>query len=82
MHNLTPFVPAAFTNAFRQMSTNSPHFTDHRLEERMSDHLVGPRHGEVECLLYKSLDDKEMRLLEGRSDHRPVIFVGSIGVGQ
>ncbi|MCO5583325.1 hypothetical protein L7F22_037235 [Adiantum nelumboides] len=43
--------------------------------------LIGPRKGEIECLLYKSLNDREMRMLEGRSDHRPVIFVGSIGVG-
>ncbi|PWZ03233.1 hypothetical protein BCV70DRAFT_13708 [Testicularia cyperi] len=42
--------------------------------------LVGPRKGRIECLLYKSLDDREMRLLEGRSDHRPVIFVGAIGI--
>lgn len=43
--------------------------------------LIGPRKGEIECLLYKSLNDREMRMLEGRSDHRPVIFVGSVGVG-
>lgn len=42
--------------------------------------LIGPRKGQVECLLYKSLDDREMRALEGRSDHRPVIWVGSIGI--
>lgn len=42
--------------------------------------IVGPRRGVVECLLYKSLDDQEMRALEGRSDHRPVIWVGSVGI--
>ncbi|TKY84898.1 hypothetical protein EX895_005978 [Sporisorium graminicola] len=42
--------------------------------------LLGPKRGQIECLLYKSLDDREMRLLEGRSDHRPVIFVGAIGI--
>ncbi|KAJ7903712.1 inositol polyphosphate phosphatase [Mycena olivaceomarginata] len=32
-----------------------------------------PRRGEVLCLNYKTLDDRGMRRLEGRSDHRPVI---------
>lgn len=32
-----------------------------------------PAKGDVICLSYSSLDDREMRLLEGRSDHRPVI---------
>ncbi|KAG9315086.1 hypothetical protein JVU11DRAFT_4198 [Chiua virens] len=34
-----------------------------------------PHHpkGEVVCLDYRTLDDRGMRLLEGRSDHRPVI---------
>lgn len=32
-----------------------------------------PRRGEVLCLNYNTLDDREMRRLEGRSDHRPVI---------
>lgn len=32
-----------------------------------------PRKGEVVCLDYRTLDDKGMRKLEGRSDHRPVI---------
>ncbi|SNX82617.1 uncharacterized protein MEPE_01323 [Melanopsichium pennsylvanicum] len=42
--------------------------------------VIGPKKGRIECLLYKSLDDREMRILEGRSDHRPVIFVGAIGI--
>ncbi|KAH8094443.1 DNase I-like protein [Cristinia sonorae] len=32
-----------------------------------------PQKGEVVCLEYRTLDDKGMRRLEGRSDHRPVI---------
>jgi synaptojanin len=32
-----------------------------------------PREGEVVCLSYNTLDDRGMRRLEGRSDHRPVI---------
>ena len=29
--------------------------------------------GDIVCLDYNTLDDREMRRLEGRSDHRPVI---------
>jgi hypothetical protein len=29
--------------------------------------------GDVVCMSYGTLDDKEMKRLEGRSDHRPVI---------
>lgn len=32
-----------------------------------------PRKGDVLCLDYNTLDDRGMRRLEGRSDHRPVI---------
>ncbi|KAF9234620.1 hypothetical protein BU15DRAFT_89921 [Melanogaster broomeanus] len=32
-----------------------------------------PAKGDVVCLSYSSLDDRGMRRLEGRSDHRPVI---------
>lgn len=32
-----------------------------------------PKRGDVVCLRYDTLDDKGMRRLEGRSDHRPVI---------
>ncbi|KZW02792.1 DNase I-like protein [Exidia glandulosa HHB12029] len=31
------------------------------------------RKGDVVCISYSSLDDRQMRRLEGRSDHRPVI---------
>ncbi|KAI0249898.1 hypothetical protein BJV78DRAFT_1362618 [Lactifluus subvellereus] len=39
-----------------------------------------PRKGDVVCLSYKTLDDRGMRRLEGRSDHRPVIGVYAIYV--
>lgn len=42
--------------------------------------LVGPEKGVVECMTYRALNDWQMRQLEGRSDHRPVIFVASIGI--
>lgn len=39
-----------------------------------------PRHrkGDIVCLSYRTLDDRGMRRLEGRSDHRPVIGVYAI----
>ena len=41
-----------------------------------------PRHrkGDIVCLSYGTLDDRSMRRLEGRSDHRPVIGVYAIYV--
>lgn len=41
-----------------------------------------PRHrkGDIVCLNYRTLDDRGMRRLEGRSDHRPVIGVYAIYV--
>ena len=39
-----------------------------------------PRKGDVVCLSYRTLDDRGMRRLEGRSDHRPVIGVYAIYV--
>lgn len=34
--------------------------------------------GEVDCLQYTTLDDAAMRKLEGRSDHRPIIWSGAV----
>ena len=39
-----------------------------------------PRKGDVVCLSYRTLDDRGMCRLEGRSDHRPVIGVYAIYV--
>ncbi|KAF4596457.1 hypothetical protein EYR38_007844 [Pleurotus pulmonarius] len=38
-----------------------------------SEPATRPRKGDVICLSYDTLNDKAMRRLEGRSDHRPVI---------
>lgn len=38
-----------------------------------TDNNTGPKKGDVLCLSYNTLDDRGMRRLEGRSDHRPVI---------
>lgn len=42
--------------------------------------LYGPRRGEVLTITYRSLEDREMQILEGRSDHRPVIFACAVGI--
>jgi hypothetical protein len=39
-----------------------------------------PRKGDIVCLSYRTLGDRGMRRLEGRSDHRPVIGVYAIYV--
>ncbi|KAH9943712.1 DNase I-like protein [Amylocystis lapponica] len=61
--NLVPFlhrdVPAQATAMTSQVSLVEP--------------PVAHRKGDVECLGYDTLDDRGMRRLEGRSDHRPVI---------
>ena len=44
---------------------------EHR--EPTPDHVSPPKKGDVICLSYNTLDDRGMRRLEGRSDHRPVI---------
>jgi len=42
-------------------------------EMTASSTIHRPRKGDIICLGYDSLDDRAMRRLEGRSDHRPVI---------
>ena len=74
-HHL-PFLAPALT-ALRGLGRDDEGVDD---AEEETVELVGPKKGRIECLLYKSLDDREMRILEGRSDHRPVIFVGAIGI--
>ncbi|GAC72557.1 inositol polyphosphate 5-phosphatase and related proteins [Moesziomyces antarcticus T-34] len=91
MDSLSSHLPAFLAPAFsalrshRHGSTASIDATpasaaDDTVADADADRLVGPRRGTIECLLYKALDDREMRVLEGRSDHRPVIFVGAIGI--
>jgi hypothetical protein len=41
--------------------------------DTLSESTPQPRRGDVVCLSYDTLDDRAMRRLEGRSDHRPVI---------
>ena len=55
----------------------SPHsHSDMAVEEQVTP-VVTPaivhRRGDVVCLDYNTLDDRQMRRLEGRSDHRPVL---------
>ncbi|GLB40612.1 putative inositol polyphosphate phosphatase, catalytic domain homologues [Lyophyllum shimeji] len=58
------FFPSFFSNAATQSSTSI---------ETPSADAIPPRKGDVVCLSYGTLDDRGMRRLEGRSDHRPVI---------
>lgn len=56
--------------------TNSPFNNNNNTEERLPTSypaIPQPRKGDVICLSYNTLDDRGMRRLEGRSDHRPVI---------
>ena len=48
---------------------------DHTLSSTAisSTAVPSPRRGDIVCLEYRSLDDRAMHRLEGRSDHRPVI---------
>ncbi|KAJ7650437.1 inositol polyphosphate phosphatase [Roridomyces roridus] len=58
-----------------------PSFLSHTSTQSTSSHDASidtappraPRRGEVVCLNYDTLDDRGMRRLEGRSDHRPVM---------
>ncbi|KAL9940753.1 hypothetical protein V8E36_000241 [Tilletia maclaganii] len=49
-------------------------------KKRRKVKLTGPRRGEVQCLVYRSLGDREMVQLKARSDHRAVIWVGAVGI--
>lgn len=42
---------------------------------------IPPRRGDVVCLGYSTLDDRQMRRLEGKSDHRPVIGAYALCIG-
>lgn len=79
---LTAQGAVAALNSLTNTSSTTPNTTTASPAESVVEtvELIGPSKGQVECLLYKSLDDKEMRSLEGRSDHRPVIWVGAVGI--
>ncbi|SPO21652.1 uncharacterized protein UTRI_01134_B [Ustilago trichophora] len=90
MDSLSSHLPAFFApaisalrshrHASQQLDPTTQILNDDKVEQEEEVEIVGPKRGKIECLLYKSLDDREMRILEGRSDHRPVIFVGAIGI--
>jgi hypothetical protein len=44
------------------------------------EELIGPKKGQIECMSYRSLTDAEMRMLDARSDHYGVVWVGNIGI--
>lgn len=51
-----------------------------RPQEKLA--VYGPRSGEVFTMTYRSLEDREMQILEARSDHRPVIYACAVGIPQ
>lgn len=68
--------PSASSSRWRFLPSLFSHNTQSSTSiERPSsaDAVLAPRKGDVVCLSYDTLDDRGMRRLEGRSDHRPVI---------
>ncbi|KAI0701222.1 hypothetical protein BC835DRAFT_1411617 [Cytidiella melzeri] len=72
--------PAPVTSLWKSLSflpflrDGSAHNTPPEMPPRpVTGTLPPPRKGDVVCLGYATLDDRQMRRLEGRSDHRPVI---------
>lgn len=56
--------------------SHNPTQSDTSLDQTPTAEVIPParpRKGDVVCLEYSTLDDRGMRRLEGRSDHRPVI---------
>jgi len=58
--------------------SSSPRASTAELVPQLPEAPRKPRKGEMVCLSYKTLDDRGMHRLEGRSDHRPVM--GSFAV--
>ncbi|ORY22769.1 hypothetical protein BCR39DRAFT_550917 [Naematelia encephala] len=75
-------------NAFMAFIRGLPHLLHHKSSTMLppqspsTGHLQQRRHqqGEVVCLHYGTIDDAGMRVLEGRSDHRPAIFAAAVYV--
>lgn len=77
-HTATP-VDLASTPADSDSTSFDPAPTPEEPTEKSAGSTVRePREGDVLCLGYDSLDDRAMRRLRGRSDHRPV--VGSFAI--
>ncbi|KAJ7574421.1 hypothetical protein C8J56DRAFT_1017375 [Mycena floridula] len=55
------------------LSHNSNSTSSGASHSQPPDVPLPPRKGDVVCTTYRTLDDRQMRKLEGRSDHRPVI---------
>jgi len=80
-HDIPPPVPPKDSTPTPPASTRWGRFFPFRRDTSVSTseslHVPSgpppPARGDVVCLSYRSLDDREMNLLQGRSDHRPVI---------
>ncbi|WVO12758.1 hypothetical protein L204_100366 [Cryptococcus depauperatus] len=71
-------------SGFQRWLQNLPswlHRSDHKpKEEAEAQKSKRWQKGEVQCLHYGTIDDSGMKLLEGRSDHRPAIFAAAVYV--
>jgi len=68
-----PLVIPSRWRFFPFLNRDAPSSPMEQGEPPISDLASPPRKGDVACLSYNTLDDRGMRRLEGRSDHRPVI---------
>jgi hypothetical protein len=67
-------LPGRFHSRVSLFHGSEPEVEEPVLESQQRRHLVG----EVQVLHYGTLEDAEMRRLEGRSDHYPLIFSAAI----
>lgn len=76
-HQQSPLSPPRWLNFALRPFTSSKDVSPVPvpLEESETEPIPAPppRKGDVVCLNYDTLDDRAMKRLEGRSDHRPVI---------
>jgi hypothetical protein len=72
---IAPPAMSSFLKSFSSLFRDN--VSSHQEPERPSTPETPPlpqhRRGDVVCLAYNTLDDRQMRRLEGKSDHRPVI---------
>lgn len=79
--DLGSHLPSFLTPAFNSLSLHNEDENEQAPKKADVDQeLIGPKKGEIECLMYRSLTDAEMRALDARSDHYAVYSVFSIGV--
>ncbi|KAK0545241.1 hypothetical protein OC846_005530 [Tilletia horrida] len=73
-------LPSLRASSFTGTSSAEPGSGAGAATSKKKEDLAGPRKGQVQCLVYRSLGDREMVELKARSDHRAVIWVGAVGI--